>query len=224
MQNFKHIFYDFGGYNEILFYQINKLTNIGLIPQFLQLLTKPFFFANFAAYFLLACLYCLYKIKQTPNANQLPLFDNYFEALFRIGITYCCFITIYTALKFGVNMPRPYCSMSPDSFASIKDFTDERCLSSFPSAHAAMALFITIHLWSYLNLPTRIIMCCITLLAGLGRISLAMHYPSDVIYGWVLAFITILLGNYIAQLNLFECKKLCRNITKFFVFKLVHGS
>ncbi|HJK87716.1 MAG TPA: hypothetical protein QKA14_02660, partial [Candidatus Megaira endosymbiont of Hartmannula sinica] len=82
--------------------------------------------------------YCKNKIivknkKLDIKYLQNNIFLKEFISLSKLAAYYSGLILVYTLLKFSINMPRPFCSIM--EFTSVYDFTQVRCLSSFPSAH-----------------------------------------------------------------------------------------
>jgi membrane-associated phospholipid phosphatase len=97
------------------------------------------------------------------------------------------------------------------------NFEGERCLSSFPSAHSALALIITFYLWPYLNRYAKVSATLVIILVGLSRISLAMHYPADIIYGIIIGFMTLGLAEITYKLS----KKIIFTPIINIIFKLI---
>ncbi|WP_412707617.1 phosphatase PAP2 family protein [Candidatus Rickettsia kedanie] len=195
------VFYNFCGLNHEIFLFLNKITNIGSIPYFLKIISFCFNIANFALIYILYCIYFYIQLKKIKNDNERQnKFWHGYNQLVEIGIIYGVFGLIFTALKFLVNFPRPYCSLPADSLMTIINTANERCFSSFPSSHAALSVLVIYFIWDYIKLPLKILMICVIMLVSLSRISLAMHYPSDIIYGIAIAFITILIGKLIYRI------------------------
>ena len=193
------VFYNFYGLNQEIFLFLNKITNTGLFAHFLKVISFCFNIANFALIYILYCIYIYIQLKKIKNNDELQnKFWSGYNKLVEIGIVYAIFGLVFTILKFSVNLPRPYCSL-PDVL-TILDTTHERCLSSFPSSHAALSVLVTYFIWDYVKLPIKILMICVIILVSLSRISLAMHYPSDIIYGIIIGFITILIGKLIYRI------------------------
>jgi membrane-associated phospholipid phosphatase len=215
----KRIFYDFLGFNTELFLVLNHLTNYGYIPYFLKYLSSMFYYMLFIPYIIAACLYCLYNIKTSPYSQKEQKFYNYSYQLLKPTLCYCLFVYIYASLKHTINLPRPYCSLDPISFTSIINFEGERCLSSFPSAHSALALIITFYLWPYLNKYAKIMSTLVIILVGLSRISLAMHYPADILYGIIIGFMTLWLAEILYKLS----KRIIFTPIIHIIFKLVRN-
>jgi len=191
-------FYNFLGLNHKLFFIINKATNIGILAEILQFVSWFFSISKFAVYYILFCIYFYIKLKRIVDLNQR---QSRFWALYNnmtlIGVTYTIFGLIYSILKFSINLPRPFCSLRNEEFFTIINTNLERCLSSFPSAHTGLALLVLYFLWQYLNIIQKIIGLLIILLVAISRITLAMHYPSDIIYSFLTVTIVIVIGKTI---------------------------
>lgn len=201
----KEIFYNFAGFNEILFYHFNYLTNYGYIPKILKILSDLFQIENFAVVYFLLCLYQYYQLKKQHKTN----FSERYNELIYIGTCYAVFGFTYAALKFSINLPRPFCSLPEGSFTTIASTIHERCLSSFPSSHTGLALMITCLAWKYLNNTTRALSIALVILVAMSRISLAMHYPADILYSSLVVIFVIWLARFI-------CRMLQNNVINYF--------
>ncbi|MDC0864712.1 phosphatase PAP2 family protein [Rickettsiaceae bacterium] len=123
----------------------------------------------------------------------------YYE-LVRIGTCYALFGLGFAALKFSINLPRPFCSLSQEEFITIANIYSERCLSSFPSAHTGLSILTTYCLWKYMNNILRVMSCIMIFLVAISRITLAMHYPTDILYSALITMFIILLANFFYNL------------------------
>lgn len=193
MNNIYNVIYNFFGINKEIFILVNKITNVGMIPTLLKISSQFFFIGNFAAYYLIICLYCYFKLKKrsNPKIEFVPIYNQ----LVKAGTCYSLFGFAYAALKFGINLPRPFCSLSPSEFTTILDVTKERCLSSFPSAHTGLAILIAYYLWPYLTKYQKAIVFSLIVVVSISRITLAMHYPADIIYSILIASLIIFFSN-----------------------------
>lgn len=193
MNNIYNVIYNFFGINKEIFILVNKMTNVGIIPTLLKISSQFFFIGNFAAYYLIICLYCYFKLKKrsNPKIEFVPIYNQ----LVKAGTCYSLFGFAYAALKFGINLPRPFCSLSPSEFTTILDVTKERCLSSFPSAHTGLAILIAYYLWPYLTKYQKAIVFSLIVVVSISRITLAMHYPADIIYSILIASLIIFFSN-----------------------------
>lgn len=192
MHNF---FYNWGGLNKTLFIYLNQLTNIYPLPQILYLFSKMFFIGNFAIIYIIFCIYFYIKIKNLHNKEIY--FQSIFYELVRIGIIYTIFGLTFTAFKFLINLPRPFCSLPLSDFITIADISKERCLSSFPSAHTGLCFLVAYFLYPYLNWFLKILMYGLILVIATSRITLAMHYPADIIYSALITLSVIIIGNLV---------------------------
>lgn len=102
-----------------------------------------------------------------------------------------------TVLKMGYNRPRPDLSTMSEQFTA-----------SFPSGHAMLSAvtFLTLGALLARFAPTRrlqIFSICgalfLTLLVGMSRLYMGVHYPSDVLAGWCLGSAWALLCTSVAM-------------------------
>jgi membrane-associated phospholipid phosphatase len=181
----KYLIYDWLGLNQKLFTYLNNITNLGIAPYWLNIMSNFFDIFVFSLYFILTFIYKIYYLRG-DNFDYQKYIAN-FKQLIQVGFIYACIGIIYTLMKYGINLPRPYCSL--EHFSSISNFANVRCLSSFPSAHTAVAFMISYLFFPYLNFFGRIMTCLMVLAVGLSRIALAMHYPADIVYSIAIAYI-----------------------------------
>lgn len=193
-------FYNLAGLNSQIFLTINHATNTSILPRVLQLISWPFGIDKFAICYAVLAAYFFFKLKKLDLYSQEKEFWPLFNKMMTIGITYTVFGFIYAALKFSINLPRPFCSLPADSFHTIINTANERCLSSFPSAHTGLAVIITYFLWSYLRTSGKLTAIAVIALVGISRMTLAMHYPADIIYSFFIAFLIIMIGHIIYRI------------------------
>ena len=97
---------------------------------------------------------------------------------------------------------RPYfdhhaikCFEEPTLFNPAKDLLAQGY--SFPSSHATMSFIV----FGALGLNTKkkiitVLAAIGIILVGLSRVVLGVHYPTDVLFGWLLGFIILIVGFY----------------------------
>ena len=67
---------------------------------------------------------------------------------------------------------------------------------SFPSGHATAGLAVAFPLYFALPPLAAVIVLCLGLAIGVSRAYLGVHYPGDVLMGWVTAITTSLLVDW----------------------------
>lgn len=201
--------------NKDLFILINSSTNISILPYLLQIISGIFKIWNFAFVYVIASIYLAFKMRKENFSKDD--FDKIFNEMFHIGTIYAFFGLAYAAIKFSVNMPRPFCSLTTSQFITIADISDERCLSSFPSAHTSLAILVTYFAWTHLKITGKFFMILITLCVATSRITLAMHYPADIIYSAAISFIIIFAGKFFCKI--LQCKLLA--YIKDYIYKML---
>jgi len=104
-----------------------------------------------------------------------------------LASAYLCYV-----LKLALDTPRPF-EVDPERVRAIVDTASP----GFPSAHA----MVTTVVWGYL--ATRfggrfwIAGVCVPLVAGVSRLYLGVHFPSDVLGGWLLGAIVVAAAAYL---------------------------
>jgi membrane-associated phospholipid phosphatase len=108
----------------------------------------------------------------------------------RLGITVLVSAWINISLKFALNQPRPFFAGYDPSVGMIPEQ-----LGGFPSGHAQNALVIWMIIaswgrrkWLYAAAA------CICLVVSFSRIYLGVHFPTDILGGWI--FGGLVLGVY----------------------------
>ncbi|RYE06285.1 MAG: phosphatase PAP2 family protein [Rickettsiaceae bacterium] len=196
------LFYNFYGINQKLFLFINNLTNSKItIAQILYLSSYPFGISKFAIYYVIGVVIAYYRIKNIKSStNRLARFWQLYQLFTKIGIIYTFFGCTYAALKFSINLPRPFCSLTTETFFTITDTQSYRCLSSFPSAHVGLAVMISYIFWRYTNVIGKACLIILTTTVAISRLSLAVHYPADILYSLIIIILVIICGNKISYL------------------------
>ncbi|WP_051969974.1 phosphatase PAP2 family protein [Kitasatospora azatica] len=114
------------------------------------------------------------------------------------------------AVKAAVDRPRP---SWPDPVAHATD-------PAFPSGHAMAAAITAATLvalvWPRADRPVRIVCCTLaglsTVLVGFTRLALGVHWPSDVLGGWILA--VAVLGGTTVAVELWRPGALSRDVRR----------
>jgi membrane-associated phospholipid phosphatase len=174
-----------------IFYFINKITNIGYLPYFLLFLSKICDISNFVFYYIILFLLLIFFSRKVKNAQKEYFLLNY-KKLVEIGCSYAFIGLLYGFLKFFINAKRPFCSLPSSDFISVANLGSERCLSGFPSSHISIAFLISYYLWGYTrNKYQEYILASFVILVGISRITLAMHFPMQLIISLLIAYAVI---------------------------------
>lgn len=184
-------FYNFCGLNRQIFLVINHSSNNSILPYILQTISFCFNISNFAIIYIICCIVFYIKLKKMPLAKVLVIYDK----IIQIGIIYSLFGLSFTLLKFSFNLPRPFCSMQVNSFTTIANIELERCLSSFPSSHTGLAILVSYCVFPYISRFGKFMSVVGVILVAISRLSLAMHYPADILYSVMITGIIIIVGN-----------------------------
>lgn len=124
----------------------------------------------------------------------------------QIGLNLLFAVTLCGMIKNIVLRRRPYfdnkgvkCLKAVDSKADIYDISEQGY--SFPSIHATKA--VTLYTSLGLNAKKKIWMVILgvvlPLLIGVSRVVLGVHYPTDVIVGWLIGAVVIFLVPFIKK-------------------------
>jgi len=111
-----------------------------------------------------------------------------------LSISYIIQVLLQTFIKHIFNRQRPYVT-----YEEISSAIHPPDRFSFPSGHTAGAFVVAFVLYFYhpaLSIPFFIVASLI----GFSRIYLGVHYPSDILAGVVLGFISSTIGIYISLL------------------------
>jgi undecaprenyl-diphosphatase len=94
-------------------------------------------------------------------------------------------------LKRWCSRPRPVLPPGIDSLVHAPD------RFSFPSGHAAAGMSIALALMALVPFPITLTVVGLALLVGISRSYLGVHYPGDVLAGWLLANLAFLLARIV---------------------------
>ncbi len=122
------------------------------------------------------------------------------EIVFVLLLGYIITGILVTALKFGLQMPRP--SAVFGSYV-VHSWEIPDSPYSFPSGHSAFAMLIGATLWIRTNrIMLKVILLIYIVWVGLSRINLGMHFPFDVLSGFAIGAFSAWLAN-----NILTCLK-----------------
>jgi membrane-associated phospholipid phosphatase len=191
----KEIFYDFLGLNKSAFYMIYNFCSEYGLQKPLMWISNLFNIEMFGALYIIAVIAGYIVLLKKKD-----LLSKYYDFMAKLGITYGLFGLTFAALKFGINLKRPFCST--ESIHTIIDISSERCESSFPSSHTGLAFLLLLSLWPCLKgrFWAKSFFGALFLTAALSRIALAMHYPADIFYSIIVTCFVMFIANLIYKL------------------------
>jgi membrane-associated phospholipid phosphatase len=187
----KEIFYDWGGANVWLFHAINDirfewLDKLMLLGTFLGDHTR------FPLYLVLLTLCALIAVNMTAqNPEQYQIRVKRWVAVIAVfSLAYWLDGVVLGFLKPYLDFPRPPLALPPGTLNIIGTAEFHH---SLPSGHSTFAMMVVASLWPVLRRGWRVAGACFVVWVGLSRISLGMHFPADVLAGFVLSLAVVLL-------------------------------
>lgn len=106
------------------------------------------------------------------------------EGLYCVISLIMCFITVNLFLKNAVARIRPY-----DAMEQIRCLVGPERDYSFPSGHTAIAFAASVPVYILSDKRLGVVMLIFSVLMGLSRIYVCVHYPTDVIGGAVIGIL-----------------------------------
>src|SRR5512135_333149 len=195
----KEIFYDWGGANAWLFHAINDV-RFGLLDNFMLLGTALGDHKLFPLYLGLLTLVALSVLHQpVSNAAQYRgQVTRWMSVIAVFSIAYLLDGMLLGYLKPLLDFPRPPLALPP---GTVNVVGEPEYHHSLPSGHSSFAMVVAASLWPLLNRKWRIGAACFVAWVGISRVSLGMHFPADVLAGF-LSSLAIVLLVYVATRKL----------------------
>lgn len=157
-----------------LFFLLNHKMQRRILFKIMQIITQ-------LGSTLFSVLICIYLLFQNERALYLTGW--------LMSATLIFSQIIVQSLKRIVDRPRPYRVLEKANASN-----PPRCRYSFPSGHTSAAFSIAFVL-SIIFPAYSVLYFIIALLVGISRIYLGYHYPTDVLIGGIIAFISYTFAN-----------------------------
>jgi len=186
----KEIFYDWGGLNVWLFHLINDV-RADWLDQFMLLGTQLGDHSSFVpilGLLMLAALVAVPRIFARQPCNAEMVVNQWLGVIAVFAIAYWLDGVAVGWLKPLLDFPRPPLVLGE---ANIHVVGELKLHHSFPSGHASFAMLVCAALWP-LGRYWRIGGGFFALWVGLSRISLGVHFPADVLGGFLLSLLIVL--------------------------------
>jgi len=208
----KEIFYDWGGTNVWLFHAINDI-RFAWLDQLMLLGTYLGGHAMFPFYLVLLTLCALGAVNMTAqNPEQYQTSAKRWIAVIAVfSLAYWLDGLLLGFIKPYLDFPRPPLALLPDTLHIVGTAEYHH---SLPSGHSTFAMMVVASLWPILSRNWRVAGVCFVLWVGLSRISLGMHFPADVVAGYLLSLAVVLLAYVAIQRLVLLGTKLGRSAAK----------
>jgi membrane-associated phospholipid phosphatase len=187
----KQVLYDWGGFNLWLFHAINNVRG-ELLDRVMLLGTTLGDHSQFVPYVTLLALACWWWLARAVQRAPSQVEARALAGLSVLAIFSLAYIVdgyLVAWLKLGFDYPRPPLALPPESFHLIGE---PALHHSLPSGHSLFAMTVGASLWPLFGRNGRLLLAAFVLWVGLSRVSLGMHFPADVLAGYLLGLLVVL--------------------------------
>lgn len=188
----KEILYDWGGANVAIFHAINNI-HFGLLDSFMLLGTALGDHHNFSLYLSLLVMLAFVGIARTPAQDSARLKLQAMRGISVVAVFSLAYLAdgwLIGVLKPMLDFPRPPLAL-PEGMVHIVGQAEFH--HSLPSGHASFAMLLVASLWPLFGRRWRLAGIFFVLWVGVSRISLGMHFPADVLAGFLLSLAVVML-------------------------------
>lgn len=200
MSNFRDLWYDWLGLNTWLFKQVNSIGGIPVYDALMKGITKlgdekllPFYLVGIAAFAVI--LFIVRSVtNKGGNKHYILVWINIFTIM-GSGLVSSYYLADY--IKRTAYFPRPYVALADDVKTGVVKVLEpqpaERAYQSFPSMHVMLVSILVISIWPLLNEHLRWGAIWLVFAIAWSRMAVGVHYPMDVLSGFFIALITMLI-------------------------------
>jgi membrane-associated phospholipid phosphatase len=200
MSNVRDLWYDWLGMNTWLFKQINSLSDLPIYGSTIKLITyfgdKKLLSYMLVAIAVFAISSIIVRITLKKGGTKSYIFTWLTIVLM---IATGLFTTSYTNdyIKNKAAYPRPYAILNANDVKLLEVLPAEEAYKSFPSGHVTLITILVFALWPVLSENFRWAGILLIFSVAWSRIAVGVHFPMDVISGFAIAFIQMMLIHYI---------------------------
>ncbi len=189
----KWYLYDWGGLNVWLFHVINNIHN-GVIDSIMLGVTAAASHQLFTWYLAVLCLSATSAIVKNSRDQVDTKALLWISTITVFSIAYLADGWLLGVLKPLLDFPRPPLVFPIETIHIIGQAEYHH---SLPSGHSSFAMLIAASIWPLLVAPwQKYLAVFFVILVGVSRISLGAHFPADVMAGWILSLLIVLLVRY----------------------------
>ena len=172
--------------NDFLFHAINHI-RASWLDAFLNVVTSS------ANYLHVLAIFPLLLIVQAARrgTHSFRTDEEFQRMLIALMVGYVVTVLIVACLKYGLQEPRPGIQFGPQVVHSLEKADSQY---SFPSGHSAFAMLVAAVLWPWVQRPVRCALAAYVLIIGFSRVNLGMHFPGDVLAGYIAGGLAAWLG------------------------------
>jgi signal peptidase II len=195
----KSTLYDWQGLNLELFRKANHLFASQEYDAVMMLLSHTFDADNFLNFFGIIIVYALVmwvvqKIRGGAAGKSKHYAAAWIGVLCVLAVGFLAMGLTVRGMKEYFDYPRPYIAIARDEVRLLEPAThtsdDYR---AFPSGHASFITLLVLSLWPVLSINMRIIGAALIPAVCWSRLAMGMHFPADVIAGFIITTIIVLL-------------------------------
>ncbi len=184
--------YDVGGLNTQIFYAVNHIQGGAWYEQFMLLGSMLGDHHLFPLYFILLVAYAVLWVKLRPKEQREAALWTWGGTLAVLAVSYGADGVMVKLLKTVCAFPRPFKALPEGSVHLMGPMMEaSKHYESFPSGHASFAMLLVAGLWPLLPQAGRVVAVVFLLWVGVSRLALGVHFPTDVIMGYISCFIVV---------------------------------
>ena len=208
----KGVWYDWDGYNESLFKSINGYHSnaydmfMALVRTLTAKENVPYYIGALAVWCVIG--FIIKKIRSTGGVRQYVIRS--ISTLLVLAVSFVADGVLVHNLKQEFAFPRPYVAL-PSGDVHMSEYSHEKTGEdnmSFPSGHTSIITVLVIGAWPILSEAMRWFGMSAILLVALASIAVGMHFPADVLGGFVIGLCVTVISRVVIHrvLGLFKIR------------------